>query len=304
VLTNAVESLQPAAEARGIALEISDHGNEGVVSVDPDRLQQIVWNLLSNAIKFTPSGGRVCVEGRVSPRGTEIIVEDTGIGIAPEVLPFIFDRFRQGDSSTKRSHGGVGLGLAIVRHLVELHGGSVDAVSRGAGRGTVFTVRLPVGAVAAPRTPSLRAAPPQPVARDLPALKDVRVMLVDDDTETREVLTLFLHRSGAHVVAAESAAQAVALLEQQIPDVIIADIGMPDEDGYMFINKVRKASRAKKEQPPAIALTAYARKEDRERALKAGFQRHIPKPADPSAVLAVVAELLPRPESGQQPSDQ
>jgi PAS domain S-box-containing protein len=303
VLTNAVESLQPAAEARGIALEISVQGDEAVVSADPDRLQQIVWNLLSNAIKFTPSGGRVCVEGRMSPRGTDIIVEDTGIGIAPEVLPFIFDRFRQGDSSTRRSHGGVGLGLAIVRHLVELHGGSVDAVSRGEGRGTTFTVRLPVGVALPTRASSPPAVPPQTMARDLPSLKDVRVLLVDDDGETREVLTLFLNKSGAQVLAAESAAQAVALLEQHTPDVIIADIGMPGEDGYMFINKVRTRSTAKKDQPPAIALTAYARKEDRERALKAGFQRHISKPADPSAVLAAVAELLPH-ESGQQPSGQ
>jgi PAS domain S-box-containing protein len=207
VLANAVESLHPAAEARGITLEIDEHDGEALVAADPDRLQQIVWNLLSNAIKFTPSGGRVCVEVRVSTRGTDIIVEDTGIGIAPEVLPFIFDRFRQADSSTRRSHGGVGLGLAIVRHLVELHGGSVDAISRGPGRGTTFTVRLPIGAVTQPRAASPRAGAPQPATRDLPRLNDVRVMLVDDDTETREVLTMVLNESGAQVIAAESVAQ-------------------------------------------------------------------------------------------------
>src|SRR4051812_8475615 len=219
VLANAVESLQPAAAARGLTLDLSAPEGDATVAADPDRLQQIVWNLVSNAIKFTPSGGRVRVAGRLSARGTEIVVEDNGIGIAAEVLPFIFDRFRQGDSSTQRTHGGVGLGLAIVRHLAELHGGTVDATSLGPGRGTTFTVRLPLRTAVQPRAASPRPPHDPPPAPDVPKLPDVRVMLVDDDTETRDVLTMFLNESGAQVVAAESAAQGVALLDTQPPDV-------------------------------------------------------------------------------------
>jgi PAS domain S-box-containing protein len=295
VLAGAIESLQPAADARGISLEsVSGNDGDAVVVADVNRLQQIVWNLVSNAIKFTPPGGRISVESRVSAHGTEIVVEDTGIGIDPGMLPFIFDRFRQADSSTKRSHGGVGLGLAIVRHLVELHGGSVDASSRGTGRGATFTVRLPISTSAQPRTPATRTPVDGSPERVLPTLTDVRVMLVDDDTETRDVLTLFLKKSGARVFAAESAAQGVALLEEHKPDVIIADIGMPGEDGYAFIRTVRTNTATCETQPLVIALTAYARQEDRERALAAGFQRHMAKPVNPSEVVTAVAELLPR----------
>jgi PAS domain S-box-containing protein len=296
ILSHTVESLQPTAAVKDVTLELT-HVDDHLVDADPERLQQIVWNLVSNAIKFTPSGGHVCVEARALDRGTDIVVEDTGNGIPAEVLPFIFDRFRQADSSTKRSHGGVGLGLAIVRHLVELHGGTIDAASRGAGRGATFTVHLPASRGVRSRTASVRGGMKPARSPEIPTLPSVSVMLVDDDIETREVLTAFFSKAGARVVAAESAAKGTALLEHEAPDVIIADIGMPGEDGYEFMRNVRRRKGLGEAIPPAIALTAYARREDREQALAAGFQRHIAKPADPIAVLTAVAELI----GAQQP---
>jgi PAS domain S-box-containing protein len=293
VLTSAVESLQPAAHAKRVDLQLTVDPDAETIAADPDRLQQIVWNLLANAIKFTSQGGRVHIQARPSGSGTDIVVEDSGIGISADVLPFIFERFRQADSSTTRRHGGVGLGLAIVRHLVELHGGSVDAVSTGAGEGATFTVHLPAGVIPTqgiPPRPSLDM--PRPIPEPLPQLTNVRVVLVDDDPDTRDVLSVVLGVSGALVATAESAAQAIALIEQDAPDVIIADIGMPDEDGYAFIQRARRILAARGADPPAIALTAYARSEDRERALAAGYQRHIPKPFDPRAVVLAVTELV------------
>jgi PAS domain S-box-containing protein len=293
VLQAAADAVQPAAQAKGVALHLSIDPATELISADPDRLQQIVWNLLSNAIKFTPSGGRVQLATRQSRTGIDIIVEDDGAGIPTGLLPFIFDRFRQADSSTTRSHGGVGLGLAIVRHLTELHGGSVDAVSHGAGRGARFSIHLPTGAAA-----SLRAARvpvtniPSSIPDQMPLLTNVRVVLVDDDPDTREVLHAVLGTSGADVIAAESTAQGLAAIEQRVPDVIIADIGMPGEDGYAFIEQARTLLAARGVQPPAIALTAYARLEDRERVLAAGFQRQIAKPADPRTVVMAVTELV------------
>jgi CheY-like chemotaxis protein len=251
-----------------------------------------VWNLLSNAIKFTAQGGFVELRTYQSPQGTEIVVRDSGVGIAPDVLPFIFERFRQADSSTTRRHGGVGLGLAIVRHLVELHGGSVDATSAGLGEGATFTVRLPALIGVQPAAP---AAPPISFPREvehLPALTSVRVILVDDDPDTRDVLTTVLSGVGAEVVAVDSAAQALAHIETRPPDIIIADVGMPDEDGYAFIQKVRRNAADRGGLAPAIALTAYARKEDRERALAAGYQLHVSKPFNPGIVVEAVARLI------------
>jgi CheY-like chemotaxis protein len=250
------------------------------IQADQDRLQQVIWNLLANAIKFTPAGGRVDLHTGLSDQGAEIIVSDTGAGIAPEILPFIFDRFRQADSSTTRAYGG----MAIVRHLVELHGGHVAATSAGRGRGATFTVWLPAIATTAPPLPSERAhAATVPLGDPLPTLANLRVVIVDDDQDGREVLAEILSLSGAEVLAADSAARGLALIEKRPPDVIVADIGMPDEDGYAFIEKVRRLAPAR--ATPAIALTAYDRNEDGERALEAGYQLHIPKPFDPRTTI-------------------
>jgi PAS domain S-box-containing protein len=292
ILQAAVDAVRPAATAKNLELRCSVGPPAAMITADPDRLQQIVWNLLSNAIKFSPPGGTVELRAEETDRAIELVVTDTGIGISPDVLPFVFDRFRQADSSTTRRHGGVGLGLAIVRHLVELHGGSVDAASGGPGTGATFTVRLPAVSAAdvpvkAISSPSLDAPPD-----NLPSLAGVHVMLVDDDPDTRDVLSMVLTGVGAEVVAAESAARALDQLESSAPDVIIADIGMPDEDGYSFIQKVRRMSAERGGRAPAIALTAYAREEDRDRAIAAGYQFHLSKPFNPAVVVQTVARLL------------
>jgi PAS domain S-box-containing protein len=287
VLNAAVEALQPAAQAKMVNLSVTVAAGTAAIQADQDRLQQVIWNLLANAIKFTPAGGRVDLHTGLSNQGAEIIVSDTGAGIAPEILPFIFDRFRQADSSTTRAYGGMGLGLAIVRHLVELHGGHVAATSAGRGRGATFTVWLPAIATTAPPLPSERAhAVTVPLGDPLPTLANLRVVIVDDDQDGREVLAEILSLSGAEVLAADSAARGLTLIEKCPPDVIVADIGMPDEDGYAFIEKVRRLAPAR--ATPAIALTAYARNEDGERALEAGYQMHVPKPFDPRTIVEAV----------------
>jgi PAS domain S-box-containing protein len=295
VLKAAFEAERSAAEAKGVELHLHlDPGGDTIVA-DPNRLQQIVWNLLSNAIKFTSSGGRVDLYARQSASGADIIVEDTGIGIPPEVLPFVFDRFRQADSSTARRHGGVGLGLAIVRHLVELHGGSVEADSEGIGKGTTITVHLPIAGALARRAVAMKPDQwPKTPADSLPHLERVRVLLVDDDPDTREVLIAVLGTTGAEVSAAESSEQALALIAERSPDVIIADISRPGEDGYAFIRKARQMLSGQEHQPPAIALTACAGVEDRDRdrALRAGYQRHVSKPFDPHALVRSVKDLV------------
>jgi PAS domain S-box-containing protein len=293
VLFAAVDAVRPAATAKNVELRLSVDPSSPTIAADADRLQQIVWNLLSNAIKFTPPGGLVYLWAHQSDGATEIVVRDNGPGMAPEVVPFVFERFRQADSSTTRRQGGVGLGLAIVRHLVELHGGSVDAASEGPGKGSTFTVRLPAAVVPVPPgvgAASPPVAPPLPV--ELPLLKNVHVVIVDDDADTREVLSTVLTQVGADVAALDSAARALEHIERRIPDVIVADIGMPDEDGYAFIQKVRRATADRGGRAPAIALTAYARREDRERALAAGYQLHLSKPSNPSAVVHAVARLV------------
>jgi PAS domain S-box-containing protein len=293
VLQAAVDAVRPAATAKLVDVRLRIEPSSAVIAADPDRLQQVVWNLLSNAIKFTSSGGYVDVLARHDGQTTIITVTDTGMGIAPDVVPFVFERFRQADSSTTRRHGGVGLGLAIVRHLVELHGGSVRVMSEGEGKGATFTVHLPAMSlsrerVAAASEPQLSLAPiPQ-----LPSLSGRRVLVVDDDGDTREVVTTVLTEVGATVVAADSAAQALAAIETSRPDAIIADIGMPGEDGYTFMQKVRRAEAQHGITVPAIALTAFARREDRERAMAAGYQRHLSKPLNPSILVHVLADLL------------
>jgi PAS domain S-box-containing protein len=294
----AVEAVRPAAEAKGIRVQrVMD---TGVLSVsgDPVRLQQVVWNLLSNAIKFTPRGGRVQVRLERVDSHLEIAVNDTGAGIAPEFLPHVFERFRQADQRTTRQHGGMGLGLAIVRHLVELHGGTVRAESPGEAQGSTFTVLLPVAPVYKDQTGGARV---HPAARDtLPSydcperLDGLKVLVVDDEPDTRELLRVGIERCGAEVFAAASASEALEALTAFAPDVLISDIGMPGVDGYELIRRVRALPDDGGGRVPAIALTAYARVEDRMRALRAGYHMHVPKPVELAELVAVAASLIRR----------
>jgi CheY-like chemotaxis protein len=261
-----------------------------VARVDPQRLQQIVWNLVSNAIKFTPPQGRVDVELSKDDRHVHLSVRDTGIGIAPEFIPHVFERFRQADSSTTRPHSGLGLGLSIVRHLVELHGASIEASSEGPTRGAHFTVHLPVAPAAAV------SSPVAVVARHLlpsAALQGVRLLVVDDDPGTRELLTEALGIAGASVRTAESAAEAVQVLATDGADVLISDIGMPGEDGFSLVRQVR-AMTGPVAKIPAVALTAFARSDDRDRAIDAGFQMYLAKPVELSELQQGVADLVRR----------
>jgi PAS domain S-box-containing protein len=294
----AVEAVRPAAEAKGVRVQKVIDTGLATVSGDPVRLQQVVWNLLSNAIKFTPRGGRVQVRLERVNSHVEIVVSDTGLGIAQHFLPHVFDRFRQADGTTTRHHGGLGLGLAIVRHLVELHGGTVKAESGGEGLGSTFTVLLPVAPVYSPETAEGRV---HPAAREtLPAfecpdrLDGMRVLVVDDEQDTREMLKAGLGQCGAEVTTAHSAAEALREMEKAPPDVLISDIGMPDQDGYSLILEVRSLPAGRGGNVPAIALTAYARTEDRLQALRAGYQMHVTKPVELTELAAVVASLAKR----------
>jgi PAS domain S-box-containing protein len=292
VIEGAVESLITAAEAKGITMQVVLDPRSGLVSADPGRLQQVVWNLLSNAIKFTPKDGRVQVVLQRINSHVEIVVRDTGKGIARELLPYVFDRFRQDEATTTRAHRGLGLGLAISRHLVELHGGSVSCDSAGAGAGAVFTVRLPLAPLQHP--PSRDEVHPRVdtgVALSLaPSLEGLRVLLVDDDIDTLEALAAVLTQAGAEVRTASSVAQAFEVLASGWQPVVIAsDLGMPGEDGYALIRRLRELPAERGGRIPAVALTAYARVEDRLKVLSAGFQMHVPKPIEPAELAAVVA---------------
>ncbi len=291
IIEAALDSARLAAEAKAIRIETVVAPDVSLLTGDPDRLQQVVWNLLSNAIKFTPTGGRVEVKVERLEASVGISVSDTGKGIDAKFLPYVFDRFRQADSSTTREHGGLGLGLAIVRHLVELHGGTVQAHSRGEGSGARFFVKLPSGANGAPRRSQAEASQ---LVENAPTLTGVRVLVVDDEADTREVLEVALSRGGAEVRKAASASEAFALLAQWQPDVLVSDIGMPVEDGYALMRRVRALSREHGGQVPAIALTAFARNEDREQALEAGYQLHLPKPVNLSELIAAVTSVLAR----------
>ena len=367
IVEAAIETVRLAAEAKEINVQFLPvpHGEpenqdfgfgdpvdpqqdpKFLISGDAERLQQVIWNLLSNAIKFTPSGGRVEIKlARVeehkrqgdspptfySPSFAQITVSDTGIGINSEFLPYVFDRFRQADSSSTRSHGGLGLGLAIVRHLVELHGGNVYVDSPGEGKGTTFTVVLSLlkttegqggketrGVTSEPLPPRSQqqilsstqetsAGECPPLA---PSLEGVKVLLVDDEADTRDYLTTTLKQCQADVMAVASAQEALSAIQEWKPDVLVSDIGMPDEDGYFLIREVRRREAASQETSleheadilpsleqrqklPAAALTAYARAEDRMRAIKEGFQIHLPKPVEPAELATVVASLVGR----------
>ncbi|HLL73915.1 MAG TPA: PAS domain S-box protein [Pyrinomonadaceae bacterium] len=306
VIESAVDSVRPAAEAKGIRLQVVLDRQAGPVSGDPDRLQQVVWNLLSNAIKFTPKDGRVQVLLARVDSQLEVTVSDSGQGIAPEFIPYVFDRFRQADPTTTRTHGGLGLGLAIVRHLVELHGGSVRAESAGAARGATFRVLLPLLAMhpAEPPTSEHPAASASSAAAPAsgngfhlecpPELAGLRVLVVEDDADSRELLIAVLSQCEAEVLAVSRAADALDALDSWRPDVLVSDIEMPGEDGYTLIRKVRARPADRGGQIPAAALTAYARSEDRMRALVAGFQIHVPKPVEPAELVTVIASLAGR----------
>jgi PAS domain S-box-containing protein len=294
----AINAVRPTVEAKAIKVEMAvGAGAERIVG-DPDRLQQIVSNLLSNAAKFTPEGGRIEVHlTRTDNLQFEVSVSDTGIGIPAEFLPHVFDRFRQADSSTSRNHGGLGLGLSIVRHLVELHGGSVHVSSPGEGQGATFAVRLPM---TAPQQESDFEAQPAQVGegvaqpeRNYP-LRDLRVLLVDDEPDTLEMLTAVLKQSGAVVATAKSTAEALQTLERWLPDVLISDIGMPGEDGFELLRRMRTLPLERGGGLPAAALTAYAHDDDRLRTLSAGFQTHISKPINPTEFVEAIASLAGR----------
>jgi len=288
VVHGAVEVVQPAADAKRVTIAIEAESAIGGVYGDGSRLQQIMWNLLSNAVKFTDEGGRVLVRLRRSGATAEVTVSDNGVGIPPEFLPWVFEPFRQADASNTRRYGGLGLGLSIVKHLVEAHGGSISVASAGVGRGSTFTVRLPILAAL---PDALHPVPPPPVSTDaIPSLHGVSVLIVDDDDESREVVAAHLSSRQAKVIMATSAAEAFDLLQREHVDVLLADIAMPGEDGYALIRKIRALS-ARAASVPAAALTALARDEDRQQALSAGFQLHLAKPIDGRSLIAAVASL-------------
>jgi signal transduction histidine kinase/CheY-like chemotaxis protein len=292
VVEEAVTSARPAADAKGVRL-VQVLGSAGTIQGDPGRLQQVVWNLVSNAIKFTPRGGQVHVTLRKVDSHVDVEVRDTGVGIRPELLPHVFQRFRQGDASSTKRQGGLGLGLAIVKNLVEMHGGSVEAASDGEGAGSVFTLRLPLASAHArsdPRSDTLELMP----AGFAALLAGVQVLVLDDEPDAREIVQRLLEDSGATVVTTGTAEDALSRLSQGlVPDVIVSDIGMPDQDGYEFMQRVRRLG-GPVSSVPAAALTALARLEDRKRALMAGYQSHLAKPVDPTELVATVASMTGR----------
>jgi PAS domain S-box-containing protein len=301
VIEESVQTIRPAAEAKGVSLAADLPSEIGQITGDPARLQQIVWNLLSNAIKFTQQGGRVETRlERVDPH-IRITVSDTGKGISPDVLPYVFDRFQQSDTSSVRRHGGLGLGLALAKYLVELHGGTIEAESAGEGQGATFKVTLPVRAVATP----IGEVDGALAAKSSGELAGVRALVVDDEDDARELLKSALENYGADVIAVSSAAKAYALITEtpppERPDVMVADIGMPDEDGYSLISRLREWEEAHGAYTPAVALTAYGRVEDRVSALKAGFQIHVAKPVDPDELAIVILGFVKPLNRGERP---
>lgn len=298
VLQNAVATIQPAADAKGVALQLTSAPNLPLISGDPDRLQQVLWNLLSNAVKFTSRGGHVWISADYSDGLVEITVKDDGPGIDPKFVPYLFERFRQADSRFSREHGGLGLGLAIVRELVELHGGTVSAESEGMGSGATFRVQLPTTVTAREARPV-----PQDAGRVVPALvegglttvlKNARILAVDDQEDARDLLRLILENAGAEVTTASSAAEVLDLLGRTRYDALIADLGMPQMDGLELIRRVRQTLPAPANELPAAALTAYARSDDRISAVASGFQMHLAKPVNPTELVVAIGSLIGR----------
>ena len=307
VVEDAVNTVRPAAGAKGVEIETFVDSSTGLISGDGDRLAQVCWNLLSNAIKFTPRGGRVRVEMKRVESWVEVRIRDSGKGIAPDFLPYVFERFRQADASSTRAYGGLGIGLALVRHLMDAHGGTVRATSEGEGLGATFTLTFPLAAVRSPvensglsqRVPLLEELALPDAGQRLPPLLGLRILVVDDEDDARALVRLTLTQHGAQVQDAHSVADAVALWSQsverqQVFDVLVSDIGMPGEDGYSLIHRIRASEELNGSFLPAIALTAYANQKDRMSALLAGFQVHIAKPTDPLELVATVAALKGR----------
>jgi signal transduction histidine kinase/DNA-binding NarL/FixJ family response regulator len=287
---DAIDTVKPAADARGVALEFADPNDSLVITGDAERIRQVVWNLLSNAVKFTPHGGRVTVAAARAGGFVEVTVADTGVGLTPEFLPFVFDRFRQADQSFTRTHGGLGIGLSIVKQVVEMHGGQVSAASEGAGRGAVFTVRLPIAAVDGAPADDAAANEGSPAGAPID-LSTRMILVLDDDGGTRELLTTILTRAGAIVTTASSAEEAMTAIDARVPDLIVADIGMPVEDGLSFCRRLRNRDVHQGANVPSIALSAYTRAEDRAAALAAGFDAFVAKPATPADLFSAIADV-------------
>jgi signal transduction histidine kinase/ActR/RegA family two-component response regulator len=287
----AIDTVRPLAAAKSIQLQFSlDPSSAEVVSGDAGRLEQVIVNLLSNAIKFTPGNGRVDVSVKRAGPNLELVVEDTGEGISADFLPHVFDRFRQADGAPSRRHTGLGLGLAIVRELVELHGGTVSADSSGPGKGARFTVRLPI--VTSPRLTELRSrANEDRPAPPLERLDGLHVLFVEDNADGRELMSMLMERVGAKVTAVASVREAFEALDSLQPDALVSDIGLPDEDGYALIRRLRSREAKRGGFLPAVALTGLVRTEDRARVLAAGFQLHVPKPIDPAELMAAIAAV-------------
>ncbi|MBX3204764.1 MAG: response regulator [Labilithrix sp.] len=300
VVEAAVETVRAAAQARRVSLSSRVSASAGTIIADEDRVQQILWNLLSNAVKFTPAGGSVSVSAERLDGAVELFVEDTGEGIDPEFLPYVFDRFRQFDGSTTRRHGGLGLGLAIVRHLAELHGGVVRAESKGRGRGATFKVTLPLSPSTDLGAGEERSAAPRSLRMKLDPRKLLagrHVLVLDDDGDMRDLIGMILEDAGATVFAASTVAMAMTALEDHTPDVAVSDLAMPGEDGYAFAQRVRTLGSQAARRVPLVAMTAYARAEDRRRVLAAGFDRHVAKPIEPDELVeALVAVITGRSE--------
>jgi len=298
VIEAASDAVRPALEAKSIKFEAVMASEDCLVPGDPNRLQQIFWNLFSNAAKFTPEEGQVRVEVKRVDSTIQISVSDTGVGITPEFLPYIFDRFRQADGSTTRVHGGLGLGLSIVKHLVQLHHGTVVVESQGKNQGATFTVALPLASAASTSAPEM-IDEAEANGYSLPfgfsrVLEGLRILVVDDEVDSRDLVSAILTRCGSEVNCCESATDAIKAILDWKPDLLVSDIGMPNEDGYSLIKKMRKLKSKRARQTPAVALTAYVTHEDRERALAAGFQMHVPKPIEPTALVMSIAAATGR----------
>jgi len=297
IVDTALDALRPTADAKGMKLQTRFVPGQCLVKGDPNRLRQVIWNLLSNAIKFTPRHGSVSIDLTCVESTARLTVSDTGDGISPEFLPYVFDRFRQAEGSISRKQGGLGLGLAVARHLVELHGGTIRAESDGIGKGAVFTVDLPLAQER--RDPARAEERRREVERRRSRMGAVRldgvhVLLVEDDDDSRKLLGTMLKRYGARVTSTKSAAEALAVFEGELPDVLISDIGMPDQDGYELMRKLRALPPERGGKTPAIALTGYASRKDRERALNTGYQQHMAKPIEQADMIKAIAALVGR----------
>ncbi len=296
VIEAAINAVRPTADAKGVRIDMEFDSAPLVVSGDANRLQQVIWNLISNAVKFTENGGRVTLGLHQVRSSVEIKVADTGQGISPEFLPYVFDRFRQADSTTTRQHGGLGLGLAIARHLVEIHGGTIRAESPGKGKGATFTLKLPLVDCGdkASLLDTTEIVIPESTHQPRQLLSGLRVLVVDDDVDTLELMATALKSRQATVTAVSSAVDALIAIKANRPDVLISDIAMPDEDGYALIEKVRSLDHGEEQTIPAVAITAYAKDEDRERALSSGFQIYLPKPVELTELVSVIARAARR----------